>query len=94
MDVPQLESDMTDKEIIKMLDLIIKWANDLAAAARTVRSLIEDEHTDQTIYQLNCGKIVEYRIHHIDQTMGVVMLALRKKEDDRIAKRWKENRRK
>jgi hypothetical protein len=86
---------MTNEEIIKLLDLIIKWSDDLTAAARTIRSLIEDERTDQkTIYQLNCGKLVEYRIHHINQTMGLVMLALRKKEDDRVAKKWKENRRK
>ena len=77
---------MTNEEIIKMLDLIIKWSNDLIAAARTVRNLIEDERTDQTIYQLNCGKLVEYRIHHINQTMGVVMLALRKKEEEREQK--------
>ena len=89
-----LERIMKNEEIIKLLDLIIKWSNDLTAAARTIRSLIEDERTDQPIYQLNCGKLVEYRIHHINQTMGVVMLALRKKEDDRVAKKWKENRRK
>jgi hypothetical protein len=81
---------MKDKEIIKMLDLIIKWSNDLTAAARTVRSLIEDERTDQTIYQLNCGKIVEYRVDHINQAMGIVMLALRKKEEDRERKQEEE----
>ena len=92
--MPQPERIMKNEEIIKLLDLIIKWSNDLTAAARTIRSLIEDEPTDKPIYQLNCGKIVEYRIHHINQTMGIVMLALRKKEDDRAAKRWEENRRK
>jgi hypothetical protein len=81
---------MKDKEIINLLNMVIKWANDLAAAASTMRNLIEDGRTEQTIYVCNCGKVVEYRVDHINQTMGIVMLALRKKEEDRERKQEEE----
>ena len=84
---------MTNEEIIKMLDLIIKWSNDLTAAARTMRSLIGDKHgtalpvscaRGATAAALSlCGKTIDTRIHHIRLTIGLAMVAIRAKEEER-----------